>query len=209
MRRLNALPSILIEWDLYRKVDKVSTSELTIDEDDPFFGIPEEETETRDGVVYRYWLHRDMGKFGKSGLVFVMLNPSTATATIDDPTIRRCMGFAADWGYRKLTVVNLFAMRATKPKDLIEAGVRAIGRRNDEVLRRTALLPGPVVAAWGNHGSHLGRATEVLRIIQSPVSFGLTNEGQPRHPLYVPRGSKAHHVLRSRESDLRPVNFPV
>ena len=68
------------------------------------------------GLRFRYWLHRDLASDGREGLVFVMLNPSTADAMHDDPTVRRCMAFGRRWGYRELTVVNLFALRATKPE---------------------------------------------------------------------------------------------
>ena len=95
--------------------------------------------EENKGVRYWYWLHRDIAPLGREGLVFVLLNPSTAIATIDDPTIRRCMGFAAAWGYREPTVVNLFAIRATKPKDLIPGGNSR--NRPEKPSRHTMGLP--------------------------------------------------------------------
>ena len=94
--------------------------------------------EEHKGDHYRYWLHRDIAPLRREGLVFVLLNPSTATATIDAPTIPRSMVFAA-LGYRELTVVNLFAIRATKPKDLIQAGTRTIAPKKPS--RHTMGLP--------------------------------------------------------------------
>ena len=141
------------------------------------------------GKRYRYWLHRCLAEQGDEGLVFVMLNPSTATATEDDPTIRRCMDFGRRWGFRELTVVNLFALRATDPAELRRHGTEAIGERNDEMLawlrqrRKTTCM----VAAWGNHGTHLGRDAAVLPIIQPAMALKTTRLGCPAHPLYLPK----------------------
>ena len=143
--------------------------------------------EVRGSIRYRYWLHRCVKMSGKEGLVFVLLNPSTATATEDDRTIRRCIGFACSWGYRELTVVNLFAMRATNPRVMRAEGERAIGERNDDALQWAATLPGRVVvAAWGNHGAHLDRAKAVLPVISPAFAMRKTETGQPAHPLYLP-----------------------
>ncbi len=144
------------------------------------------------GQRYRYWLHRDVADTGKAGLVFVMLNPSTADDANDDPTIRRCIAFAQQWGYRELTVVNLFALRATRPRDLLRQGEQAIGERNDEVLRWVVGHPdtSTVVAAWGNHGDHLKRAAAVLPIIAPVMALRTTKRGCPAHPLYVPKSAR-------------------
>lgn len=141
-----------------------------------------------DGLRYRYWLHRDLGAADKDGLVFVLLNPSTANATQDDPTIRRCMAFGKRWGYRDLTVVNLFALRATNPAALRQHGTAAIGEHNDAVLRwaRNETRTHTVVAAWGNHGRHLERDAAVLRVIVPAMALRVTQLGCPAHPLYLP-----------------------
>ena len=139
-----------------------------------------------DARRYRYWLHRDLSATGNEGLVFVMLNPSTANASEDDPTIRRCMDFGRRWGFRELTVVNLFALRAADSADLRRHGAEAIGERNDDMLhwvRRQATM---VVAAWGNYGSHLNRDAAVLPIIQPTMALRVTQQGCPAHPLYLP-----------------------
>ena len=136
---------------------------------------------------YRYWLHRDLAAQGDTGLVFVMLNPSTANATEDDPTVRRCMDFGRRWGFRELTVVNLFALRATHPAELRRHGAEAIGERNDEMLRWLRQHPATtcMAAAWGNHGMHLGRDAAVMPIIQPAMALKVTQRGCPYHPLYV------------------------
>ena len=138
------------------------------------------------GIHYRYWLHRCVKRSGKEGLVFVLLNPSTATATEDDPTILSCIRRACSWGYRELTVVNLFAMRATDPQQMMAEGDLAIGERNDDALQWAARLPGRVVvAAWGDGGAHLDRANTVLPVISPAFAMKMTKKGQPRHPLYL------------------------
>src|SRR5581483_9586135 len=97
---------------------------------------------------YRYSLARF---FGDGGVVnFIMLNPSTADAETDDPTIRRCLGFAKAWGYGTLVVTNLFAYRATDPAELAKAG-DPVGPDNDTRLWSEAQLSDLVVCAWGNH----------------------------------------------------------
>ena len=144
------------------------------------------------GLCFRYWLHRDLAGDGREGLVFVMLNPSTADADNDDPTVRRCMGFGRAWGYRELTVVNLFALRATKPDELLRHGSEAIGERNDEVLRWVRRHPAKpmVVAAWGNRGAHLNRDAAAMAIIGPAKALGTTKQGCPRHPLYAQRSTQ-------------------
>ena len=134
---------------------------------------------------YRYRLTRSLNG-SKGSLLFVGLNPSTADATHNDPTIRRCIGFAESWGHRRLVVVNLFAFRATHPADLKSAS-HPIGPDNDRILRDEAALAETILLGWGVHGSHRTRDQEVLHLL-SPYSLsclGRTKAGQPRHPLYL------------------------
>lgn len=138
--------------------------------------------------LYRYRLWRVWDE-GLPTCLFVMLNPSTADADRDDPTIRRCVGFAKAWGYGRLDVVNLYAYRATKPDELWSAG-DPIGPRNDVVIADAMLDAIHVVVAWGaNTGPTTARDVAVLRLAPHPrsiVCLGVTRSGQPRHPLYVP-----------------------
>lgn len=137
--------------------------------------------------AYRYRLIRHWGM--DMPLPFIMLNPSTADATVDDPTIRRCVGFARTLGYGGIGVWNLYAYRATKPADLWTAD-DPVGPENDRRLRnvlRWAHLQGvPVVAAWGAHAKP-ARVREVLAMegAGNLRCLGLTKAGAPRHPLYV------------------------
>lgn len=135
---------------------------------------------------YRYELSR-VWNDEEPALGFIMLNPSTADAMLDDPTIRRCAGFARDFGYGGIMVRNLFAFRATKPKNLPIDRAVAEGPRNYEVLLRC--VEEPTVCAWGVHGGEAGEAV-VERLIGAGANqlfhLGLTKAGYPRHPLYLP-----------------------
>lgn len=119
---------------------------------------------------------------------WIMLNPSTATAEADDPTIRRCVDFAGSWGYGGIVVTNLFALRATDPKELTKHA-DPIGPENDEHLVRESEYAGVTVCAWGAHPMAVRRAHEVLSSLyaagRTPMCLGPTKSGQPRHPLYV------------------------
>ena len=136
---------------------------------------------------YRYALGRRWGAGARA--VFVMLNPSTADAERDDPTIRRCIGFAARWGFGALTVVNLYSWRATRPADLRRAR-DPVGPGGDEAIERATLGAALVVAAWGAHGDWRGRGAQVASRLSDPHALGLTRSGAPRHPLYVRKDAR-------------------
>jgi len=133
---------------------------------------------------YRYTLWRCWEPDGPK-VLFIMLNPSTADGTRDDPTIRRCRRFAQTWGYGGVEIVNLFALRATHPRDLRRSD-QPIGSANDGYVRAAVSEVARVVAAWGNHGGWMGRDRTVLRQLVSTPLFclGRTRSGQPYHPLY-------------------------
>lgn len=141
---------------------------------------------------YRWWLRRSWEEGSDSNRVvcFVMLNPSTADANVDDPTIRRCIGFAKAWGYNTLVVRNLFPWRATDPKELKLAKNPTGGHRgNNELI--AACTADMVVCAWGA-GVPFDRDVEAMNLFSPWASgvqlwcLGLTKHGHPRHPLYVP-----------------------
>lgn len=147
--------------------------------------------------VYRYTLLRSTEEpdfIDRADAVnFIMLNPSTADAELDDPTIRRCMGFAWEWGYKQLIVTNLFALRATDPKALYKHP-DPVCEQNDKMIRVVASSCEKVVCAWGTHGAYQGRGKEVLRMLNEwgcrPYHLGLTKGGFPKHPLYLPSSTK-------------------
>lgn len=117
--------------------------------------------------------------------MIIGLNPSTADETSDDPTVRRCIAFARAWGFDALCMTNLFAYRATDPHDMKQA-TEPIGEENDATLRTMARRAGVVVAAWGTHGTHLGRDRAVRAALSSLHCLRLTKHGSPAHPLYLP-----------------------
>jgi hypothetical protein len=126
------------------------------------------------------------------GVTFLMLNPSTADAFQLDPTVRRCFGFAREWGADVLQVVNIFALRATDPRDLYEPDAD-IGddHLNDGEILAACIGDGVVrvVGAWGAHGALRDRGRRVLRrLARFSVQLehlGLTKDGHPKHPLYL------------------------
>lgn len=133
--------------------------------------------------LYRYELRKIWQP--KNGWVcWIMLNPSTADANIEDPTIRRCMGFAEKWGYGGITVGNIFAYRATNPKDMLAAD-DPIGPENNSYLKSLSEEAALTVCAWGNLGTYGGRYHGILKFFSNPHHLGLTTSGQPKHPLYL------------------------
>ena len=134
---------------------------------------------------YRYWLRRIWDP-ALAHCVFIGLNPSTADAREDDPTLRRCLSFARGWGYGSLLLVNLFSLRATDPRALKMAS-DPIGPRTDLWLRRAAAETDTVIAAWGNGGPLMNRGMKVHQMLKNPCCLGLTALGMPRHPLYCPK----------------------
>lgn len=150
---------------------------------------------------YRYLLRRcfdgDVLAAPKNPVLFVMLNPSTADALWDDPTIRKCRGFAAAWDCGSLEVVNLYAWRATDPKEL------AVARRegllevpeNREAIYEAVGRASLVVAAWGAHSAaRLDCARPPRNVLRARLdergltchAIRISKDGQPCHPLYMP-----------------------
>lgn len=153
-----------------------------------------------DCTRYRYWLKRWWSDDqSEPWACWIMLNPSTADAAKDDPTIRRCMGFARSWGMAGIYVVNLFALRATNPDELLTAE-NPIGPENHWAIRQaTGLCKGPIVAAWGAHKAveRSGFRKMLSTITDRGLTIhclGETKAGYPKHPLYIP-ASKSLEVF--------------
>lgn len=121
--------------------------------------------------------------------LFIMLNPSTADADHDDPTVRRCISFAKAWKYERLEIVNLFAYRTKDPKELFALNHNddPVGVRNQNYIEDLAYRAGIVIAAWGVHGQYMDQAETVRGWLGSRKlhALKLTKEGFPQHPLYV------------------------
>jgi hypothetical protein len=135
-------------------------------------------------LEYRYELTR---RWGRGPYVcFIMLNPSTADAQLDDPTIKRCMGFARKWRMGGLVVVNLFALRATDPKELLAVD-NPVGPDNDDAIHDACVRARAIVCAWGGAAFIEPRAGFVVEMLRGRTLYcvGKTKAGAPRHPLYV------------------------
>lgn len=129
-------------------------------------------------------------------LLFVMLNPSTADESVNDPTIRRCAGFADAHGFGGFEVVNLFAYRATDPRDLRLAGW-PVGSYNDTAIQDAAQDSAAICVAWGAvepRSRAEYRVQEVLPILRASGKavqcLRVTRGGHPQHPLYLPAASR-------------------
>jgi hypothetical protein len=135
--------------------------------------------------TWRYSLTRRWAHDGPL-LMVIGLNPSTADETQDDPTIRRCIGFAKREGMTGLVMANLFAFRATDPRTMRRAD-DPIGPDNDMWLSMLRDLCDLRLAAWGVHGHYRDRARDVMErgLLSHVYCLGLTKGGTPRHPLYL------------------------
>lgn len=141
-------------------------------------------TQFSDCGTYRYTLERELGPAGAGTVAFIMLNPSTADAKLDDPTIRRCIGYGRAWAMQRLLVGNLFAYRATDPKELFKVE-DPVGPANDGWLRRIREEADIVVCAWGAHALAARRARQCLGGVEGLSALKRTASGQPGHPLYL------------------------
>ena len=138
--------------------------------------------------VYRYRLWR-IWDCGKPLVLFIGLNPSTADEAEDDPTIRRCIGFAKKWGYGGLYMGNLFALRATDPENMM-ANPAPIGSENHKALTGMYLETRCSVACWGVNGSYLNREHRFEMEFSDLKCLGVTKGGHPKHPLYLSKTTK-------------------
>lgn len=154
---------------------------------------------SNDGL-YRYALYRRLS-MGERIVLFVGLNPSTADAKQDDPTIRRCVDFARSWGFDWLYMGNLNAWRSTDPKGLPKGsdGGAAVGPRNQESLTWMAQRAEVVVACWGQHklNQYAYTLSRIVLALPHAHCLGRSADGSPRHPLYLPIATKLEKVSRN------------
>lgn len=139
---------------------------------------------------YRYWLER--GEAAAPYVAWVLANPSTADAELDDPTVRKARGFTERWGYKRFVFVNVFAYRSTDPKGLL--GVKdAVGPENERYIREAVMRADLVVAAWGNaivkpkrpQAAWTRREVIAKATIKPVMCLGYTADRSPRHPLML------------------------
>lgn len=140
---------------------------------------------------YRYILRREWNR-DLPKVMFIGLNPSTADAQVDDPTNRRCINFARDWGFGGMIMTNLFAFIETDRNAFLKLPAQlTIGPQNNRHLLRLARAQEHVIAAWGADGNLAGRADYVRKRIAGLQCLGLTKGGEPRHPLYLRKDTTA------------------
>ncbi|GAA5080025.1 DUF1643 domain-containing protein [Roseibacterium beibuensis] len=136
---------------------------------------------------YRYSLTRVWDPDGRRAL-FIMLNPSTATEVQNDPTVERCERRARALGFGAFRVLNIFAWRATDPRDMRKAE-DPVGLANDAAILDSLDWADQVICAWGTHGAHLDRGAKVERLLRDAGAelfhLGLSKAGHPKHPLYI------------------------
>lgn len=137
--------------------------------------------------LYRYSLTR-VWDAGAERVLFIMLNPSTATEVQNDPTVERCERRARALGFGAFRVLNIFAYRATDPRDMKRAE-DPVGPGNDEAMLDGLEWADAVVCAWGTHGEHRGRGPAVADLLRGTgrdlLHLGLSKAGHPKHPLYI------------------------
>jgi hypothetical protein len=146
---------------------------------------------------YRYTLWRQWSE-GPRVIQFVGLNPSTADEVNNDPTVRRCIGYAQRWGFDGMVMTNLFAYRATDPK-VMKAAADPVGPENDKWLLEIRKIAEKCIVCWGSHGVHNGRGLEGYNVLAEAGALHclkVTQGGFPGHPLYL-RG------------DAKPIKFKL
>lgn len=150
-------------------------------------------------TLTRAWRGTSQPHFRARTCLFVMLNPSTADATVDDPTIRKCVAFASHWGFSVLEVANLFAWRSTEPEGLI--GIAdPVGPKNDDAIVLALARANRVVLAWGSHHKVRGLIAPRERVVRALIvdafllrghlafelgSLGSNADKSPKHPLFL------------------------
>jgi len=151
---------------------------------------------------YRYQLERSWAKriSRRSTVTFIGLNPSTADAFNNDPTIRKCIAYAQDWQFKKLIMVNLFGWRATDPTELLNVS-NPVGKLNDHYLDEAVTHSSLVVACWGEPGTLLGRSEAIRSRYARRLQCLRTNQsGEPTHPLYLPATLKPRKLRKNSPS---------
>ncbi len=155
---------------------------------------------------FRYLLTREW-QAGARRALFVMLNPSTATETQNDPTVERCERRARALGFGAFRVCNIFAYRATDPR-VMRAAADPVGPLNDTAITGSVAWADQVICAWGTHGAHLGRGPQVEGLLRAAGAalwhLGLTKDGHPTHPLYISYDRQPQIWAAGGQTGLRP-----
>jgi hypothetical protein len=145
-------------------------------------------------MTYRYCLHRFWKSYFNKRLVFILLNPSTATEAEDDPTLVRGRYRALKGNYYGVTIINLFAFRATDPADMKRALEPTGGYQNIMMLQDNLSCAqkgtADIICEWGTHGCFQDQDKEFLKWVKyygiTPMALKIAKNGHPSHPLYIP-----------------------
>ena len=136
---------------------------------------------------YRYTLTRVWDE-NKKKVLFIMLNPSTADETKNDPTVERCERRAKKLNFGSFRICNIFAWRETSPLQLMKTD-EPVGKDNDFHISKSVLWSDVIICAWGTHGTYFNREAEVKNLLSNNGAklyhLGLTKNGHPKHPLYI------------------------
>lgn len=148
--------------------------------------------------LYRYQLWRIWDE-SKPNALFLLHNPSTADADTDDPTVRRCTGFAKSWDYGGIYIVNLYPYRATNPKELLGKEFIDVASplANLEYIRDAREKCSLLVVAYGNPIVMKADYFDTENFKECWMCFGLTREGNPKHPLYLRKNTPLRTVERA------------
>lgn len=158
-----------------------------------------------DSRSFRYSLWRIWEKTGDY-LLFIGLNPSTASRIKDDPTIRRMVGFAKTWGFGGLYVGNLFSLVSANPDRLTPfVSTEYKDKINDEAIKRMRELSTLVLVGWGGWGVMAGiRPQQVISLVGEPVyCLNVNKSGEPTHPLYLPSDTKLTRYYRKIQQGIK------
>lgn len=149
---------------------------------------------------YRFYLRRVWDK-NLPRITYVMLNPSTADAFKNDPTVARCQERAIKLGYGSFVVVNIFAFRSTQPNVLTLPNIEPIGEGNDEWILFAAKESSKVMLGWGRHGKFNSRGDIVTSLLEDAGvelwCLGQNKDQTPIHPLYQPYELEFRRYIQS------------
>lgn len=154
-------------------------------------------------LLWRQWTSDHIDKPTRGTVTFIGLNPSTADEVVNDPTVTRCVNYAKAWGYDGMFMTNIFAFRATDPT-VMKAYDNPIGELNDEALIWAVSRSWMTVCAWGNHGQHLERSSNVKKLLHPYTGLWylkMNKSKEPSHPLYLKGNLEPTHWWTQSHND--------
>lgn len=145
----------------------------------------DKQAEISDDQLYRFLLTREWDS-NKGKVMWIMLNPSTADAMNDDPTIKKCVSYADKWGYGSIAVVNTNPFRSPNPKEMRGHSLPVdVWVQNHAVIERESANADMIVAGWGNDAEFEALKFFVNRFGNRLFALQVNNTAHPAHPLYL------------------------